>query len=65
MAHFIKDADRSAFGLGWEYARAELGVKENPFQRGEPQYDWFTQGFEAFCFSPFDRYEDPLITGPE
>jgi hypothetical protein len=43
----IPDAERSAFGLGWEHRRRGESLSSNPFPCHSPRWRWFTDGWFA------------------
>jgi hypothetical protein len=41
----IPDAERSAFGLGWEHRRRQKPISSNPFPRASLKWAWFNDGW--------------------
>lgn len=46
---YIADADRCAFGLGYEYARRGIAADDNPFPAGHWKHSDFYAGWKAYC----------------
>lgn len=46
-AQWIKDEDRSAFGLGYEYSRRGRPLDDNPFPLGSWKHSMFADGWRA------------------
>jgi hypothetical protein len=44
---YIKDEDRSAFGLGYEYARRSRPLDDNPFPLGNWKHALFSEGWRT------------------
>ena len=55
---WLKDEERSPFGLGWEYARREKTIDDNPFSKETELKQWrqFNLGFDQFLPSPTADY---------
>lgn len=47
----VRDSDRSAFGLGWEYRRRERPLIDNPFPPESQRAQWFEEGWREFKHS--------------
>lgn len=67
MAFWLQDKERCAFGLGWEYRRRSLPLKDNPFSMRTDRYRWkqFRDGWYAFKSERPNLYNDPTVTKPE
>jgi hypothetical protein len=46
--YYLKDRQRCAFGLGWEYRRRGQSIDENPFDPDHWKHAAFREGFEKF-----------------
>ena len=57
MAFWLKDNERSVFGLGWEYKRREKSLEDNPFVEGTKEYSKFIEGYNAFTPSKKSLYD--------
>lgn len=45
--HYLKDEERSAFGLGYEFNRRGRPLDDNPFDQREWQAAQFREGWRA------------------
>lgn len=64
MAHWLRDKERSAFGLGWETRRRGGTVDNNKFVIGSKDWQAFRQGFNEFKASLTACYEDESVERP-
>jgi hypothetical protein len=54
----LKDRERSAFGLGWEYARRGKLIDDCPLEPNSLHAQQFRDGFLAFRNDPGNLYHD-------
>lgn len=45
VPQYLKDEQRSAHGLGWEYRRRGQSIDENPFPLGSIRFESFRDGY--------------------
>lgn len=65
MAFWLRDVERSAFGLGWEYRRRSLMRSSCPFPPDSRQAEQFSRGWSAFLPSKTAEYANQEIDSPE
>ena len=46
--YYLKDRDRCAFSLGWEYRRRGKPLDDNPFPLGHWKHEAFIEGYQQF-----------------
>lgn len=61
MAFWLRDTERSPFGLGWEYARRGRDLTDCPFPLDTKESRQFSHGFAAFIPSKTAEYDNPEI----
>lgn len=65
MAFWLRDTERSPFGLGWEYARRGLDDLDCPFPLDSKESRQFSHGFASFKTSKTAEYDNPEINSSE
>lgn len=65
MAFWLRDKERSPFGLGWEHNRRGLSIDSNPFEEGTNAWRDFRAGWRRYIPSKSACYNDEEVTSPK